>query len=380
MNITIERELLIENLNVILRGLPNKSPMPILTGIKLYATESDLFLTSSNSDIAVEARITDQTNLEITEAGSTVVPGKYFIDIIRKINSKKVNLFLSDDKILIIKADRGEYKLHIMNSLDYPKIDFVSLDNPLVIHSDLLKDIIKSTVFATSQSEKKPILTGVNFNNVNNKLVITATDSFRLSQKTISIPEYRDFNITIPSKSLDEMLKAIDNYDGDIHLYFSNNKLLIKYKNVVFQTRLLDGNYPDTSRIIPNKYETIIKFNKDSLVEAVERVSLLSPRDREKDKEITFSIIKLSIKKDRTIEILTNNAVIGDAREEIIPTDVEATGPLNIGFSSRYLLEALRSFLSTEITIYLTEENRPFIIKGEKDNNLIQLILPVRMD
>ena len=380
MNITIERELLIENLNVIMRGLPSKSPLPILTGIKFYATSEDLFLTSSNSDIAVEIRITDKTNLEITESGSTVVPGKYFIDIIRKINSKKVNLYLDEDKILIIKADRGEYKLHIMNALDYPKIDFVALDNPLTLHSDILKDIIKSTVFATSQSEKKPILTGVNFNNVDNKLIITATDSFRLSQKTLNIPEYRNFNITIPNKSLDEMLKAIDVYDGDVQLYFSNNKLLIKYKNVVFQTRLLEGTYPDTSKIIPNKYTTIIKFNKDSLVEAVERVSLLSPRDREKDKEITFSIIKLSIKRDRSIEILTNNAVIGDAREEIIPTEVDAQGPLNIGFSSRYLIEALRSFLSTEITIYLTEETRPFIVKGEKDNNLIQLILPVRMD
>ena len=107
MNITIERELLIENLNVIMRGLPSKSPLPILTGIKFYATSEDLFLTSSNSDIAVEIRITDKTNLEITESGSTVVPGKYFIDIIRKINSKKVNLYLDEDKILIIKEDRG---------------------------------------------------------------------------------------------------------------------------------------------------------------------------------------------------------------------------------------------------------------------------------
>ena len=379
MNITIDREVLLENLNIISRGLPSKSPMPILTGIKFYVTENDLFMTSSNTDISVEVTITD-SSLQIVEAGSTVVPGRLFIDIIRKINSKKVNLFLSDDKILIVKADRGEYKLHIMDPLNYPKIDFVPLENPLTLHSDVLKSLIKETVFATAQTEKKPILAGVNFVNNNNELIVTATDSFRLSQKITNIREYKDFNITIPNKSLDELLKALDVYDGDVNLYFTQNRLLAQYRNVCFQTRLLDGSYPDTSKLIPNTFPIIVKFNKDELVEAVERVSLLSPRDKERDKEIAYSIIKLSIRKDRTIEISTNNTVYGDAREEVIPTFVDASNPITIGFSSRYLLEALKSFMSTEISLNLTGEIRPFVIRGEKDVNLTQLILPVRMD
>jgi DNA polymerase-3 subunit beta len=379
MNLTIDREVLLENLNVISRGLPNKSPMPILTGIKLYTTESDLFLTSSNSDISVEVDIND-SSLQIEDAGQTVVPGRVFIEIIRKINSRKVNLFLSDDKILVIKSGNSEFKLKIMDSFDYPKIDFVPLENPLTISSDILKDIIKSTSFATAQSERKPILTGVNLINSLGKLIATATDSFRLSQKIVEIPEYKDFNIVIPNKSLDELLKAIDSYDGDLSLYFSNNKLLIAYKNVCFQTRLLDGNYPDTSRLIPSDFPTVVKFNKDELLDSVERVSLLSPRDKERDKEITYSIIKLTINKDRSVEISTTNSSMGDAKEEIIPTSIDVANPITIGFSSKYLIEALRSFLSTEISLNLTGEIRPFIIRGEKDNNLTQLILPVRMD
>lgn len=379
MNLTIERELLLENLNIISRGLPSKSPMPILTGIKLYATDTDLFMTTSNSDISVEVAINNSA-LVIKAPGQTVVPGRYFIDIIRKINSKNINLYLSDDKILVIKADRGEYKLHIMDPLDYPKIDFVALENPLTIEADVLKSLIKETVFATASTEKKPILTGVNFKHTAGKLVATATDSFRLSQKIVNIDEYKDFNITIPSNSLDDLLKAIDNYSDKINLYFSNNKLLVAFKNVCLQTRLLDGNYPDTSRLIPNEFPIVIKFNKDELMDAVERVSLLSPRDKEKDKEITYSIIKLSIKKDRIIEISTNNASVGDAKEELIPTSIEASNPIVIGFSSRYLIEALRSFISTEISLNLSGEIRPFIIRGDSDANLTQLILPVRMD
>ncbi|MBQ9899746.1 MAG: DNA polymerase III subunit beta [Acholeplasmatales bacterium] len=379
MNLVIDREILLENLNTISRGLPVKSPMPILTGIKLYATDTDLFMTSSNTDISVEVTIND-ASLQIIEAGQTVVPGRFFIDIIRKINSKKVSLFLSEDKILIIKADRGEYKLHIMDPLDYPKMDFVSQENPLVLSADLIKSIVRETVFATAQNEKKPILTGVNLNNTSGKLVITATDSFRLSQKIISIPDYKDFNITIPAKSLDELSKSIDNYGDNINIYLSLNKMLVTFKNICFQTRLLDGNYPDTSRLIPQEFPIVLKFNKDELAAAVERVSLLSPRDNTKDKEITYSIIKLSIKRDRIIEISTNNSVIGDAKEELIPTSVEAANSITIGFSSRYLLDSLKSFMSSEISLNLSGEIRPFIIKGENDANLTQLILPVRME
>ena len=379
MNITIDREILLENLNIISRGLPAKSPMPILTGIKIEATDTDLYMTSSNSDISVEVLINNE-NLKIATPGKTVVPGKFFIEIIRKINSKKVNLYVSDDKILVIKADRGEYKLHIMDVMDYPNIDFVCLENPLTIEASVLKSLIKETVFATASNEKKPILTGVNFKNKEGKLIATATDSFRLSQKIVNIPEYNEFNITIPSKSLDELLKAIDLQEENISLYFANNKMLAKYKNVLFQTRLLDGNYPDTSRLIPNEFPIVIKFNKDELMSAVERVSLLSPRDKEKDKEITYSIIKLSVKKDRIIEISTTNATIGDAKEELIPTNIETSNPIVIGFSSRYLIEALRSFISTEISLNLSGEIRPFVIKGDNDVNLTQLILPVRMD
>ena len=378
MNLTIDREILLENLNTISRGLPSKSPLPILTGIKLYVTENDLFMTSSNSDISVEVTIND-ASLEIKEPGQTVVPGK-FIDIIRKINSRKVNLYLADDKILVIKADRGEYKLYVMDPLEYPKMDFVALENPLKLSSDLLKNIIKSTVFATSQTEKKPILTGVNFSNVNKVLTITATDSFRLSQKVVNIDEYADFNITIPSKSLDELSKAIDQYAGEVNLYFKANKLLAQFRNVCFQTRLLDGNYPDTSKLIIPNYQINLTFNKDELIEALERVSLLSPRDSSKDKEITYSIVKLELKKDRTVEISTNNSQIGDAKEELLPTGIEADGPISLGFSSRYLLDALKSFLSTEVVLSFQAETRPFIVRGENDGNLTQLILPVRMN
>lgn len=379
MDFTIDREVLLENLNIISKGLPAKSPMPILTGIKIEVTSTDLYMTSSNTDISVETFISD-SSLEIRKPGKTVVPGRFFIDIIRKINSKKVSFSLVESKILVIQADRGEYKLHIMDPLDYPNIDFVTLENPLELPSELVKMFIKQTSFATAQSEKKPILTGVHLNLDANKLTVTATDSFRLAQVLIDVPDYRPFNITIPNKSLDELAKVLDNFNENVVLYFAVNKLLVKFKNVLFQTRLLDGNYPDTSRIIPTAFPIVLKFDKDELLDAVERVSLLSPREKMSASELSYSIIKLTVTEDRNVIISTTNASVGDAQEELIPLETKMNGPLTIGFSSRYLVEALRSFESSEISLNCSEGIRPFVITGEKDLNLTQLILPVRMD
>lgn len=379
MDFTIDREVLLENLNIISKGLPAKSPMPILTGIKIEVTSTDLYMTSSNTDISVETFISD-ASLEIRKPGKTVVPGRFFIDIIRKINSKKVSFSLVESKILVIQADRGEYKLHIMDPLDYPNIDFVTLENPLELPSELVKTFIKQTSFATAQSEKKPILTGVHLNLDANKLTVTATDSFRLAQVLIDVPDYRPFNITIPNKSLDELAKVLDNFNENVVLYFSVNKLLVKFKNVLFQTRLLDGNYPDTSRIIPTAFPIVLKFDKDELLDAVERVSLLSPREKMSASELSYSIIKLTVTEDRNVIISTTNASVGDAQEELIPLDTKMNGPLTIGFSSRYLVEALRTFESSEVSLNCSEGIRPFVITGEKDLNLTQLILPVRMD
>lgn len=380
MIFSIDRDVLLENLNMISHGLPVKTPMPILTGIFIEATDTDLYLTSSNVDLSIETVISDKS-LKIEEKGKAVVPGKFFIDIIRKVDSKKISLSLIEDRVLLIEADRGEYKLRLMDYMDYPSIDFVVLENPLTLASQTLRKIIRQTVFATSNSEANPILTGVNLNLHENTLTAVATDSFRLSQDKITLDSsYNDFNITIPSKSLDELNKALDGYEDNVSLYFSTNKLLFKFKNVLFQTRLLDGNYPNTSRLIPDSYPMTIFFDKENLIQAVERVSLLSPHDKVTDREVNFSVIKLEIKPNKSVEISTTNAQIGDAKEQITPTKLDLDQTLRIGFSARYLLDALRCINSQEVALHFSSEVRPVVVSSEKEPDLTQLILPIKMD
>ena len=369
MKLTIDREIFLQNLNVISRGLPLKSPLPILTCIKMDVTESDIYLTSSNADISVEAIISD-SSLKIEQSGSICVDGQ-LIDVVRKADSKEINLFTLDENLLFVKAGSFEAKLPTMDYLEYPNIDYVSLDNPFKLNSKLLKDLIKTTSFASSTSEKKPILTGVNFNNEAGIMKVIATDSYRLAQNVCDVNDidnqFDDFNITVPSKSLNELIKIIDNFDGEIYLYFSNNKLLCKFNNIRFQTRLLEGNYPSTSKLIKDEYPINISFNKDELLRALDKVSVLSPKDSLLDREITYSIVKIEIMKDRTINISTSIQNGGGTSLTLIPTKIETNEQLTIGLSSRYLIDSLKSFNSIEVTLSFKDDHSPFIVKGNND-------------
>ena len=377
MTFSINRDTLLNNLIIMQKGLPNRTPLPILTNIKFEVRQDHIILTTSNHDIAIQLMV-DGEDLSIDKTGIITIPGKYLIDIVRKVTSNRMEFTLIEDRIIVIKADRSEFKLRLMDASDYPEVDFLDgTTEPLIIDSELLKTIIRETSYASALSEKRPILTGVNFKYSDNNLYVVATDSYRLSQKELKLrSKSEDFDITIPSKSLDELSKILDNATSDVNMYISPNKVLFKIDNILFQTRLLEGNYPNTARIIPTEFPVTIPFNKETLLSAVERVSLLSP----KDKETNYNIIKLQLNKDQSVEIHSTNSEVGDANEVILPSADVKGSVINIAFSSRYLVEALKSFNSTEIVINFAGEVKPFVMKGNDDENLLHLILPVRID
>lgn len=374
MNFQINKDVLLNSLITAQKALSNKTPNPALQGIKLEVLKDHCVITTSNSDIAIRLIVKDNS-LNIKEQGSVLIPGKYFIEIIRKLDGLKVSLSLVADNMLRIEADRSDIMLNMMDIDDYPELEFSEKVKSVKINVRILKTIIRQTAFATSSIENRPILTGVNFKIDGNKLTAIATDSYRLSQKNIELNEvYEPLNIIIPGKSLDELLKVLENNNDIVELHFDHSKILFKYGNLLFQSRLLEGNYPETTKLVPTEFPIVIKFNKENLSTAIERASLLSSRDGNN------SIVKLQLKSDNIVEITSNSPEIGKVLEEVYPVDEIVGSTIKIAFSSKYILEALKIFNSSEVSINFTGEIRPFIIKGAYDEDMIQLILPVRTE
>ena len=158
MIFNIDRDVLLLNqLLTIQKGLPSKTPLPILYAIKFEVNEDHLILTSSNTDIAIQVLIDDASiSIKEKKTGNVAIPGRYLIEIMRKITSQRVEFALIEDHLIVIKADRSEFKLRLMDVEDYPEVDFLDLDDPIILDSQLFKNIIKETNFATAQSEKTP--------------------------------------------------------------------------------------------------------------------------------------------------------------------------------------------------------------------------------
>lgn len=373
MKFSIEREILLQNLNHVSKALSTKPQMPILTGIQIDVQDDYLKLTASNSEISIQTKIDKNKNLIIEETGSVVLPGKYLLEIVRKVDAKIIDLVSFEENMVKILADRSNFTLNVLDKSTFPYLVFEESEININLDVLNLKQIIKKTAFAASTSESRMVLTGVNFTTEKNKLEVIATDSYRLAKKFILFNnEYPTINVVISSKSLDELNKIIDDPNETVNIYFTNVKVLFKYKNILFQTRLIEGIYPNTASLIPTDFLTSLKFNKNELLAAIDRASLFTNSEMS-------NIIKLTLNSDKIVEITSTTNEIGAVLEELNPLYISNLIPFQIAFSSRYFLEAIKVFDSNEITIHFTGEIKPFIITGEYDVNHIQLILPVRV-
>lgn len=371
MNFTINRDLLLLNLNSVSKALSTKVQMPVLTGIKFEVFKDKVLITASNNEISIQTLIKDPKLLKVEEEGSFLAPGKYLIDLVRKTESKDIDFIGYEDNSVKILADKSNFTLKCLDIVNYPMISFDDSQTFITLDATNLKQIIRKTTFATSLSESRVILTGVSFRASGNSIQIVATDSYRLAKKEMIFEhEYPEINVVIPSRSLEELNKILEENEEVVEIHFSKSKALFKYKDLLYQTRLLEGTFPNTDSLIPTQFLTSVKFNKNELIAAIERVSIFSNLD-------VSSIIKFTLNSDKTTEI-SSKTEIGDAKEELIPTECANGMAFQIAFSAKYFLEALRSFNSTEVEIHFTGEIKPFIITGEYDHNLIQLILPVR--
>ncbi len=373
MKFVVNRELLLATLQNVSRGLSDKKPMPVLTGIKITVEKHRIIFVTTNKEISIQVILEENNDVVIDETGACVVPGKYFLEIVKKLEGKEVEFTLFESTTIKIISDRSNFTLVTYDGSNFPSIAFDSIESPIHLDAQMLKNVIKQTSFAAATSEARIVLTSVNFKFYGNKLEITATDSFRLARKNIEFDDNFDSKIiNIPSKSLEELSKIIEDSHEDIELYVENQSILFKYRNVSFTTRLVEGVYPDTSSLFPKGQMLAIKFNKNELLAAIDRASLFTNSDN-------LSIVKLSLTDDKTVEVSSNSTEMGKVVDAIYPLEVSEALNFQIAFSTRNLSEAIKSFESQSILMKFTGEIKPAVIVGEKEDDLIQLLLPVRV-
>ncbi|EGQ0330357.1 TPA: DNA polymerase III subunit beta [Staphylococcus pseudintermedius] len=374
MEFSIQRDYFITQLNDTLKGISPRATLPILTGIKIDATNEGIVLTGSDSEISIEITIPNQVDgqeiINVVEPGSVVLPGRFFVDIIKKLPGKEVKLSTNEQFQTLITSAHSEFNLSGLDPDQYPLLPQVSSDDALQLPVKVLKNIIAQTNFAVSTSETRPVLTGVNWLIQQNELLCTATDSHRLAVRKLKLEEeIEDKNVIIPGKALAELNKIMTDSEDHIDIFFASNQVLFRVGNVNFISRLLEGHYPDTSRLFPENYEIKLGLNNSDFYHAIDRASLLA-------REGGNNVIKLSTG-DTQIELSSTSPEIGTVKEEVTANDVEG-GNLKISFNSKYMMDALKAIDNEEVEVEFFGTMKPFILKPKDDDTVTQLILPIR--
>lgn len=369
MKIRIKQNILMEQLNYAIKGISGKNIIPILNCIKLNLTKEGLYLMSTDNEIAIQSFIDKKDIEEIIETGSLVVSGKLFYEIIRKLNNEIINIEELVDSKLSIYTTNSSFTLNSNNANEYPELELEVKKNPILINQKVFKTIINQTIFATSTQESRPVLTGINFKFSTGKLECTATDSYRLAKKVIDINNEEENNIIIPTKNLNELIRMFNNDDDNVELHIFENKIIFKFDNIIMLSRIINGTYPDTSKLIPTDFSLIVKINLRNFFNAIDRASLLT---NESDK----NTIRFETKKN-TVVISSNIPEIGYV-EETIDIEKNIEEELKIAFNSKYMMDALRSFECDEINLMFNGDVKPIILKNINSEDLIQLILPIR--
>ncbi|EGQ3822502.1 DNA polymerase III subunit beta [Staphylococcus pseudintermedius] len=374
MEFSIQRDYFITQLNDTLKAISPRATLPILTGIKIDATNEGIVLTGSDSEISIEITIPNQVDgqeiINVVEPGSVVLPGRFFVDIIKKLPGKEVKLSTNEQFQTLITSAHSEFNLSGLDPDQYPLLPQVSSDDALQLPVKVLKNIIAQTNFAVSTSETRPVLTGVNWLIQQNELLCTATDSHRLAVRKLKLEEeIEDKNVIIPGKALAELNKIMTDSEDHIDISFASNQVLFRVGNVNFISRLLEGHYPDTSRLFPENYEIKLGLNNSDFYHAIDRASLLA-------REGGNNVIKLSTG-DTQIELSSTSPEIGTVKEEVTANDVEG-GNLKISFNSKYMMDALKAIDNEEVEVEFFGTMKPFILKPKDDDTVTQLILPIR--
>ncbi len=370
MKLLIEKNILMEGLNSVSRALSTRNIIPVLNGIKFELNKDGLYLTATDNEITIQTFIDKDNIKSIDETGCSVIYGKSLLDIIRRLPDTDILIENFENNEVSFKTNNSIYNFNCFMVEDFPNISLDESKNPIKLDSLKFKEVINKTSFACSLQESRPLLTGVNIKVQGDLFECTATDSYRLSKVTLKLDKVynENINIVIPARNINEFVKIIDDTE-EMQMHVFSNKIIFRLNNLVFQSSLLNGNYPNTDNSIAKEFKYIIKADLKELYNTLDRAALLT---QSKDK----NIIDLEINQNDFI-IRASSVEMGKV-EEKLTVENETNNNIKISFSAKYMLEALRMFNKEYVYILLNGEINPIILKEIDNEELIQLILPMK--
>ncbi len=372
MRLTIDKEQFLKALNNAGHAIAPKNPYAMLANFKISLSEKGLEVMGSNSEITIRSivpyMVREREVIRQGIPGSVLINARVLSEVVRKMEGEELSLDVIDNSIAKVDDGRSSFRLNCANAEEYPDIDLepdgVTFDMP----SPTFIDLVEQSAFAASNKEQRPILTALNLEAAEGILVATATDSARLARKTVTIESEAKFRVNVPARVIADISKLLDGSDS-VEITVSDKKsVLFRFGSTVVSTRVIPGDYPQTKSIIPQSFNYVLDVNARELLNAMDRVSILST-----DKE---SVVRLSMTEDH-VELTVRSDANGSAVEAL--QTFQFTGErLDVSFNSTFVVDAVKALKSEDVSVCFLAEMKPFVVKNKKDDSIVELITPVR--
>ncbi|HMS23247.1 MAG TPA: DNA polymerase III subunit beta [Candidatus Saccharibacteria bacterium] len=362
MDLKLTQENLSKALSIVARVASGRSTLPILSNILLKTNANRLQLSATNLDIA----ITEFVGAKVTKEGSITVPARLMQDFVSNLPSGTVSLSQKDNR-LDIKTENYSSTLNGISAEDFPVMPLIAEGKQWEISSIVLKKAFQQVVGAASSDDARPILTGVFLSSHDKKLFIAATDSYRLAEKTIdNITD--EIKMLIPVNAAQELLRVLDDTDDKVKITSDGQQVRFQTSKTELIARMIEGEYPDYQKLIPNKFERTATADRSELIN-ITKVSSLFAR------ESAGSII-LKLEKDNgKITVASVASQVGE-NSSSATAKVCADGELTL--NSRYLLEGLQALEGNQVEINFSDKLDPLLLRNPKNKDYLHIVMPLK--
>lgn len=343
-----------------------KTTNPVLEGIKMSVRGDNLTLSATDMEIAIEKTIVCDTFME----GDTVVPGKIFAELAKKIeNEDQVEIFLQEENRLKIVYGDNQMFLSVLSAEEFPSIKKDLRDKYFTISQKDYKDLVGKTSFSCSTDESRPILKGCLFEVKGEEVKCVGLDGFRMAiAKKRLIKKSGDFKIIVPARALAEIGRMLEGEEEEITVYSEGNSMMTEDGGTTFVSRLLEGEFINYEQILPNEFKTVVKVERESLLSSLERATIVAKEAR--------NIVKLDIR-DNCVNIKSASER-GNVNENVIVT-IEGKD-MEINFNSKFLCDALKAVDDEFVVVSFVGEIAPATITPYSGDEYLYLVLPIRIN
>lgn len=367
MKLTCAKNELLAALRFVSKAIAVKPQTPLLAAVYLRAEGDAIELQGNNNEIGFTYRIP----ADIDAPGHIALTGRYFQEIVAKLPGEEVALsYDNNEKMVRITSGLADFHLLSMDANAYPTVKKFEGNLSFTIPSNKLRNMVKKTIFSCSADPGRPLFTGCSWQVKDNVLMLAATNSHRLSVNSYEFQEeVGTIRVVVPSRILNELLPVLNSdIPTDVSVTCSYNSLCFAFDNIFMTSRLLEGQFPDFSHVIPTEFATKVHMNTDEFRSAIDRVSLIA-------RSSEYNIIKLEFDGDAVLITSTNQEVGG--AEERVKAHIEGP-PLRIAFNCTYISDALKAFDSDEMTFCLNDSLKAARLLEKGCEKFIYVVTPVR--